>query len=356
MPRKKEEGGPAAALLPRPGQGTPSCVENPSRMTRIRRALVAVVAALIVQISAPVAPPASASDGGGRNALGAVNVISGDSTGYVNVSLSRDVRISTDEPNRPGDSINADIIVTGKGRFVGIALVEDPYPGARNPERFFLAGRFGGCDRPGCRPSGSALETMYDLQQKAGETLLLKAGDYRLYLLADGAPVTAILRLAGLSGRRSFEVAGPAVLDYQTSPSHIDTDAAGGRIWSAGSSFAGGQVGFSLSWLEVEADDFTGMESGICQYNAFEPPPPEIGYGPHCSKLTPFLGAGGEFTFDSDIAQNRFTVLASFGYHDNSDGTTGAPNLSGQHGLGAWVRSPSHFEVLPLRSFFLTVE
>lgn len=320
------------------------------------RALMTVV---MVVAFLEAAPPSRASlpiEGPQRVELGRVNVFRGTSTGYVNVSFPRAATLAADEPDRPDDSINADITVTGKGRFVGIALVQDPYPGARDPHRFFLAGRFGACDDPGCRATKRSLETMYDLQQDADDTLRLEAGDYRLYLIADGAPVIATLRLHGLSGRRSLQVARPAKLDYQASSTRIDTDAAGGRVWSAGNSFSGGQVGFSLSWLEVEAADFSGLESGICQYNAFEPPPPEIAYGPHCSKLTPFLGAGSEFGFDSDMKGDTFRVLASFGYHDNSDGTTGAPNLSGQHGLGAYVRSPSHFEVLPLRSFFLTIE
>ncbi len=288
--------------------------------------------------------------------MGEVNVLNGSSTGYVKVALPRPVTIDSGEPNEPGNAINADITVTGNGRFVGVALVQDPYPGARDARRFFLAGRFAGCDEAGCKPTDNSIETMYDLQQDAADTLRLEAGNYRLYLIADGAPVRATIHLHGLSGRRSLEVTEPADLDLQTPPSRVDTDAGGGRLWSAGSSFAGGQVGFSMSWLEIEAEDFSGMEVGICQYNAIEPPPAHIAYGPHCSLLTPFLGSGGEFSFDSDMRADTFSTLASFGYHDNDDGTTGVPNMRGQHGLGAWVRSPSTFEVRPLRSFFLTID
>ena len=333
-------------------------MSNPSPMTRVLRALltVALITTGVTTTALASSPRRSETPTEGRVPLGAVNVLRGNQTGYVEVSLSRPVTIDAAEPNSPGASINSDITVRGAGRFVGVALVEDPFPGGRSPEKFFLAGRFRGCDATGCRAGKRTAETMFDLQSDGEETLRLESGDYRVYLLADGAPAEIEFRLNGLRGRTSLAATEDALMDLKTPPTRIDVEPNGDRIWSAGSSFEGGQVGFSLSWLELQAKNFSGTEIGICQYNAFEPPPEAVAYGPHCSLLTPALGSGGEVTFDSDIDADTFSLLASFGYHDNTDGTFGAPNLSGKHGLGAWIRSPQRFEVLPFRGFFLTIE
>ena len=280
----------------------------------------------------------------------------GDSTGYVEISLPRNATIAVSEPDKPGAAINGDVTVRGRGRFAGVALVEDPYPGFRDYNRFFMAGRFGGCDQRGCKATSDAVETMFEASTDAGARFVVKAGHYRLYLLADGEPVEVMFRLRGLRGKQSLRVTDKAPQDLKTAPTRVDVEPAGGRLWSAGSSFDGGQVGFSFSSLVMKATDFTGTEVGICQYNAFHPPPEQMAYGPHCSELTPALGSGAGVTFDSDIDSDTFSLIATFGYHDNKDGTIGAPNLSGQHGLGAWIRSRQDFEVQPFRSFFLTIE
>lgn len=320
-----------------------------------RRTLAAAAAAVLILVPDPTPAAAEEKVAARRIELGAVNSVMGSSVGYVPVSIPKDVVIDAREPNAPGESINPDIRIEGSGRFVGIALVEDPYPGGRVPHRFFLAGRFNGCDEEGCKRQSTSVETMYDFLDEGGPRLRLEAGDYRLYLLADGGPVRARFRLHGLSGRSQLDLTHSAELDIQTPAERIDASVNGTRMWSAGSSFAGGQVGFSLSWLEVNATDFTDMQIGMCQYNALEPPPDAIAYGPHCSRLTPLVGSGGSVTFDKDIEEDTFTLLASFGYHDNRDATTGTPNLRGEHGLGAWISSPQDFEVLPLRSLFLTI-
>ena len=328
-------------------------------MIRVLRALltIALITTGVNNVAAEASPrPAMSPPAGPRVQLGAVNVLSGKSTGYVRVSLARDATIAVSEPDKPGAAINKDITVDGRGRFVGLALVEDPYPGYRDYNRFFMAGRFGGCDERGCKTTNEAVETMFEASKDAGARFVVKAGEYRLYLLADGAPVKVTFRLHGLRGKRTLRSTVAATEDLKTSPTRVDLEPGGGRVWSAGSSFDGGQVGFSFSSLVMKAADFTGTEVGICQYNAFHPPPEQMAYGPHCSELTPALGSGGRVKFDSDIDSDTFSLIATFGYHDNKDGTVGAPNLSGQHGLGAWIRSPQDLEVHPFRSFFLTIE
>lgn len=317
-----------------------------------------VLLTLLLASSVATASPASSQvDGtrGGPVELGAVNIIRATSSGYVEVTLPQRATIAATEKGQPDAAINADITVRGPGRFAGIALIEDPYPGVRDPHRFFLAGRFGGCDDEGCKPTRQMTETMFDLQQQERPTLSLEPGDYRLYVFADGKPVEAVFRLHGLTGTRTFTPDENAAFDLQTSPTRVDAEPDGGRIWSAGSSFEGGQVGFSMSVLTVEAKDLEGTELGVCQYDALGAPPEAVAYGPHCSSTSGVLGPGAEVTFDSDVDSDSFTLMTTFGYHDNQDGTFGIPNLTGDYGLGAWVKSTHKVDVAPFRSFFLAI-
>lgn len=330
----------------------PLLVADGRGINRSARALLAL--ALVLGTCATVQARAAAAGGEPtrRVTLGGTTVVEGDQSGFVPVRLPRDARVSIAEDLRRPSGPNPDIRTSGAGRFVGFALVEDPYPEIRNEGRFLMAGRFGDCAEEGCRPA--RVTNVVQPLNAEGPELTLKKGNYRLYLVADGAPASVKLRLHGLGGRARIAVPAKPVVDLQSPATRLDVDDHGGRVWSAGSSFQGGQVGFSLSVLTVRTQQYQGMDLGFCQFNALEPPPPEVAYGPHCQTLVQALGSGAALHFDDEWDRSEFITTASFGYNANEN-TVGVPNLSGVHGLGAWVRSDNAIDSVSFQGLFVQI-
>ena len=156
---------------------------------------------LVAALCVAWAAPADAAE-----TLGAMNVVTGSQTGYVDVEIPRDVTVRLD--NDPKDATT--FSVTGSGAFYGVALVQlgrDEYPGMA------MAGRFDPsltCDGTDCRDdllTSAGQSTGYQPVFDPREATLAK-GRYRLFLISDGAPVRAVIRL-GLDGNREFTPSAP---------------------------------------------------------------------------------------------------------------------------------------------------
>lgn len=147
------------------------------------------------------APPAAARSPLDRVTLGAVNVISGSDLTSVPVHVPRDATIEGDPFS------NDDISYSGPGRVVGLALVEEGGPVRKAYE--LVSVRWSFCGAPGCEPDEYAdeLTTSPEFGKKRWR---VPAGDYRLYLVADGEPVDVTLRLHGLDGTTAIRPAAPA--------------------------------------------------------------------------------------------------------------------------------------------------
>lgn len=129
-------------------------------------------------------------------------VIEGAESGVLPVRLSRDavIKATPDEDiYGPGQPIS----VSGDGRFIGFALVED------RPKRDG-AGLFGGRvlpDEPGEQNLFTPMGGITFSPEVDG--YLFPAGDYLLYLVADGSPVTIAFEFSGLSGDVTAGIARP---------------------------------------------------------------------------------------------------------------------------------------------------
>lgn len=133
-----------------------------------------------------------------RVELGAVNVVSGDSIAGMEVRIPRPTSIQAN----PFE--NRDISYEGRGRVIGIALVEEGAPLSR---AFQLVGvEWDFCGKPGCASRDRTVLT--HASDWGSRRWKIPAGDYRLYLIADGAPVEVELRLEGLEGRRTLRPSG----------------------------------------------------------------------------------------------------------------------------------------------------
>lgn len=156
---------------------------------------------LAALVAAALVAPAAARSPLERVTLGGVNVVSGERLTGMPVHIPRPTSIEADPFS------NDDVSYSGPGRIVGLALVEEGVPLRKAHE--VVSVRWSFCGKPGCRPDPSddtEITTSSDFRGKRWE---IPAGDYMLYLIADGAPVEVTLRLAGLAGTTSLR---PAIL------------------------------------------------------------------------------------------------------------------------------------------------
>lgn len=152
--------------------------------------LVALV--FVALVAGALISPAGARSPLGRVALGGVNFISGDRLSGIPVHVPRQATIEGDP------FANDDVSYSGPGRVVGIVLVEEGGPLRKAFE--LISVRWSFCGSPGCSPGPHdeyELTTSPDFGRKRWR---IPAGNYRLYLVADGEPVEVTLRLHGLDG------------------------------------------------------------------------------------------------------------------------------------------------------------
>lgn len=327
--------------------------------SRLRRGACGSVVILLWIYGAVAAIPTFARPDGGEGAsgtagaaarieLGRVNVISGRESGSIPVHLSSDAVVDLRTATKRLRGPNPNIGIRGPGRFVGFALVGQPFTRVRERGRFLLAGRFADCSAPACDPTEWPINYVNGLAPGRGR-VVLKRGDYRLFLIADGAPVRIRLKfIDGPSGKAVLSPAPTNAIDLQTPATRFWNDQ-GQTMWWAGSHFSGGQIGFSVTSVFVTADQLNGTELGVCQYNRPGPPPEEIAYGPHCSLLSNAMGSGAEFVL-APYSDDQFILILMLGYHEQG---VGLENPDGTRGLGVWFRSPGDVDRFGANAFFV---
>lgn len=208
----------------------------------------------------------------------------------------------------------------------------------------FLPGRLAYCKSQGCDLGKAFLNYMFTNEdEKRG---WFPAGDYRLYLLADGEPVEITLRLRELEGSVHLSPSEPAAIDFKTLTDRLTTSS-DGSLFVAGDTFKGGTSGIMLASLFFRTDSAGAYNYGICNYTGPVAPPPEIAYGPHCTALA-FAGAGaGAFNYLQ--AGRGMTLVFLTDYSPN----VFPPSIDGQEGLGAWVTTSANIERAGSHAFFL---
>jgi hypothetical protein len=317
---------------------------------RLLRASLAgcVVATVLIGVHPASAAPTL------RVALARLTRIIGTGTGTIDVSVPERVTISAKETLHDSAGPNRDIRFAGQSNGIvrGFALVEDPYPEVRREGRFLMSGQFATCDEPPCDVAHT-----YNYVMSTGfedGKAVVEPGDYTLVVISDGGPVDISLTLRGLTGRTTVRPArGDAAA--VSSPELTFREAGPTQVWSGGETVYGGQVGFSVSVVAGDARKFEGGEFGVCQYNAADPPPDEIAYGPHCQAAVAALGSGASFAFDATGEDEEIVLTTSFGYNANEN-TVGTPNLNGQHGLGVWAKVKSKLADLRIASVFVAID
>ncbi|HEV2756983.1 MAG TPA: hypothetical protein VG318_14545, partial [Actinomycetota bacterium] len=202
-------------------------------------------------------------------AAAGTTVIEGNRTGFAFVRLAQPVKVPLDEEYGLG------LRLSGSGRLYGVALRQEvPTRG----EPIMLVSTHG--DGNGYEPSDriGPWGPFEEADFESGE-YVLPAGLYRLYVIADGAPVRAEIAFPGVDGTATFS------LDVAVPYKLVDLP----RVNSAGPAlhtFAGESTlrseGLVAVRSHVRSDSQVYVREDVCMYGPDDEYEPTTAFGPEC--------------------------------------------------------------------------
>ena len=186
-------------------------------------------------------------------------------TGTTVVTGSRSAWVAVRLPRPVDFDANRDIALDARGRLAGVVLKK------AGPWNSGLAARLliGWCGTPGCAPTFPN-ENRSEVFVPGGNGVSgrLPAGDYRLYVVTDGAPVRATITLRGVGGKpgrvTATHPARVAVLDPKPT---LAEPADGPLLYAAGSHRDVPRGGYNVTvvWKDHPAKP-PPSATGICRY------------------------------------------------------------------------------------------
>lgn len=223
-------------------------------------------AVLALVLLAAVAPANALSAPPGTVRLGGTVTLTGSTSFSRSVVIDKPVRI------RLGDWK----VTAPRGRFAGFVLRQD---GPEDVMPTVMDIQPGMCHTRACErawwsvPAGClcAVEIPDPADSARG---ILRPGRYRLYLIADGAPVTVHLPLPGLRGRTTLSAgAGVAARIDALRPAQLEppipSGGVGGNLYSAGGSRtvgSGGGMQVLVMWKYLVGAPKAANNGGVCFY------------------------------------------------------------------------------------------
>lgn len=232
-------------------------------------------ASLATILLVAVCPAVNASAPASRAVeLGATNVISGSRTAAMHVRLPVASSVSLEFLGP-----NEDIVVGGKGRLAGVVLTRSDVD---RPERPTLAAiRTSFCTEPGCEATAFNVGLFgYDGLQIGG-TGELPAGDYDLYLVADGSSARVVLRLDGPAGTVKLRPSLAPRSETYEPERHLYVDGAK-NVYSEGRVIeAAGDSLWAFAAYRIRGSAWNGGRYSRCIYQG-QPPPSPVGFAPGC--------------------------------------------------------------------------
>lgn len=231
--------------------------------------MIGAAMALAVALAAVEAPTGATALAETRAIeLRATNHIQATATGYAEVTIPRPATV------RFSFFDNPDVRLKGGGRFTGLFLVQQR---VERPAAIYAA-RLRHCYEPGCK-SGYGWFFMFPTGIKWKRKLVVPAGDYRLYAVVDGAPLSATLKLGGLTGKAEVR---PTHRVY----SEVGTSAAGlpvNNVYSGGSTYRLPGKGLAMLAFSNESSASVAEIDGDCLYKGRPPVDEAIAYAPGCT-------------------------------------------------------------------------
>jgi hypothetical protein len=256
---------------------------NPKVMGNVRSmtcalAALTLAATLLQAVAGPIAP-ASASVRP-RHRLAGVTKIVGDGSAWMRVRLTKDIDPHAQDPDRPAGRLPAQI--TGDGRVVAAVLTRGVASGEIGSGPSIYLWSLGRCAERACATSGFRTTWLFsqNLAEAADGRRVLPAGNYRLYLVADGAPARVRIDFPELSGRRKLSPSRP-VRDELHTVEPLSAEDEEGNVYYGGAHAPFDGPGFALGglWLDGEGSD---TQAGSCVYETRMPPPGDAAFAPPC--------------------------------------------------------------------------
>jgi len=264
------------------------------------------VAALVSTVSVLGVP---ASSGSALPDLAGHNTLTGSTSGALRVHLPA--------PTAPPSVYGRDVQVTGDGRIAGFWLTQD-VP-ARDGATV-IGWRI--------RPTGT-----WETGEALSPNTTLPAGDYVLYLLADGGPVTVTFDLPALTGTATLvpERSSSWRVDDLTDHS---TPTSAGEVFAAGDTHSiGDRGGVLVPFLWFQADQPIVFDYGVCTYAGAPAQDPSVAFGPYCPDTANpashgFNSGGPGFDVPTPLVPD-FPLWVR--------GTIAWPLKSGSYSIGGWI-------------------
>jgi len=239
-----------------------------------------------------------------------VTEITGSQASVVRVTLTETVTIRS----------ALDVDFTGDAPMAGFGIVDDEW------RRAYLGGIFPQI------PLFEGLPKFFSLGEHDGvpgsETF--PPGDYNLYLLADGSPVTVTLRLAGLPG--SVELAPTAPADYRGGFLPPRYSVPTGHYFSADRTepLPLGGLGVRIAW--IQSDGPGDAQAGTCRSNA----EPQLGWF-ECGGLGQTLLGMGPFGAYETVGE----MFGPGSYNQGGVAFSAAASVRSVGVLAIWLGRPS---------------
>jgi hypothetical protein len=264
---------------------------------------------LVVAVVALLAATAPAADAKPKKApvFAGVTSISGSTTGYARVTLTKQARLG----NPAYFARRGAITITGGGRFAAFALVQESANGA------VLVGGHSDFTRSDTAADGEFVGDPTARTAVDGVDYVLKPGTYRLYLVPDGKPATVTLRFDGLSGRTDLRPSTARTATVQDDL-RLDPTVTPGLLSFGGEHVAkGAALRFGVAAVRLEAH--TETSTSFCDYEGVPSGPNP--YLPGCPSPT------GESSWTHILISDEFVgqgTLVSYGMSYYEPGTYGS--------------------------------
>lgn len=273
-------------LLVPPGARTADGIATSARCKRVGAVLCVVWLLPWMLSRSALASGSSAEEmtsSGNRVELRAVNTIVGTDSSVMLVRLPEDAYLA----HQPFGS-NPDVEISGRGRLLGVVLTKEEEEHAFQGPAIF-AGLWHACSERGCSSGKKrSLEQQFlntSEVRERGDRVFLPAGDYRLFLIADGARAVVRLRLHGLEGSTTLSPSKPADVHLENPEAQISSSPLG-VVHAAGRTrrLQGRGLGFALAWSNSPISVYG--RRGVCVYRGIPPVPESLAYSPSCGGET----------------------------------------------------------------------
>jgi hypothetical protein len=227
--------------------------------------LLSTILGLSLLTTVAAAPAASAA-AESRVDVAGVTVLEGSQTAVIPVRLDREAEL-LNPLHHPGRGV----IASGDSPLVGFALVSDQ----PDPDLVLVGGRLPWQARLAETPTVTIPLTGLDF----GDRFNIPAGDYRLYLITDGAPARVTLEFGGVPGETLLQPQQPVPYALKMPESRTMTTPAGEAYHVSGDYADLLSNGLIFSSEFTSYENYAGERSESCFYDRATT---ETDFGPGC--------------------------------------------------------------------------